>query len=214
MPRRDAEATRRRLLDAAWTEFAKHGIAGARVDRIAATANANKAQIYHYFGSKGRLFDAVWDALVDQIVAAAPLDVHDLPGFATRLSEIYESRPDLIRLITWQRLERGSDPRHDAAVAATQRRADAIAKAQADGIVTDRFEARVLFALMIHIAALWGMTSPDVHAVVDISDANQRQAIVRSAVAAILATDRGRRRRRPPRNGGPTTATLPDTPAE
>ena len=35
---RDAQATRRRLLDAAAAEFAVHGIAGARVDRIAAAA--------------------------------------------------------------------------------------------------------------------------------------------------------------------------------
>jgi AcrR family transcriptional regulator len=41
----DAEATKRRLLDAARDEFAAYGIAGARVDRIAEAAQANKAQI-------------------------------------------------------------------------------------------------------------------------------------------------------------------------
>jgi AcrR family transcriptional regulator len=33
--------------------------AGARVDRIAASANANKQLIHAYFGSKDQLFDAV-----------------------------------------------------------------------------------------------------------------------------------------------------------
>src|SRR5579871_4798545 len=182
MPRRNAEATRRRLIEAAWAEFAEYGIAGARVDRIAANAHANKAQIYHYFGSKDRLFDAVWDSLVDQIVASAPLDVRDLDGFGARLSELYDQHPDLIRLITWQRLERGGDPRHEAAVTATQSRVDAIAKAQAEGIVTDRFEARVLFALILHVAALWGMTSPDVLAVANVRSPKRRKEIVRSAV--------------------------------
>ena len=70
MPGRDAEATRQRLITAARAEFAEHGIAGARWDRIAAAANANKAQIYHYFGSKDRLFDAVWEAVVQQIIEA------------------------------------------------------------------------------------------------------------------------------------------------
>lgn len=187
MLHRDAEATRRRLIEAAWAEFAEHGIAGARVDRIAASANANKAQIYHYFGSKDRLFDAVWDTLVDLIVTAAPLDARDLPGFAAGLCEIYEQHPDLVRLITWQRLERGDDARHEAAVTASQTRADLIAQAQADGSVSDRFDSRVLFALVIHIAAVWGMTSPDVAAVVNVLDPDVRRETVRRAVAAILA---------------------------
>ena len=55
---RDADATRRRLLDAAAEEFAAFGIAGARVDRIAVAAASNKAQIYHYFGNKDKLYEA------------------------------------------------------------------------------------------------------------------------------------------------------------
>jgi AcrR family transcriptional regulator len=187
MSLRDADATRRRLLDAARAEFAEHGIAGARVDRIAADAEANKAQIYHYFGSKDQLFDAVWDELVEQIVAAAPIDVEDLPGFAAQLCATYAEDPDLIRLITWQQLERGDDPPHKYAVESTQGNIDAIAKAQADGVVSDRFNPRVLFALIVHIAALWGMSSPDVLAVVKLKDPKKRRQVVQEAVAALLA---------------------------
>jgi AcrR family transcriptional regulator len=187
MPVRDAEATRQRLLEAARAEFAEHGIAGARVDRIAADAKANKAQIYHYFGSKDRLFDAVWEELVKQIVAAAPVDVEDLSGFAARLTETYAENPDLIRLITWQQLERGDDPPHAYAVESTQGNVDAIAKAQAEGRISDRFDAGVLFALIIHIAALWGMSSPDVLAVVGLTDRDQRRQVVERAVASLLA---------------------------
>jgi AcrR family transcriptional regulator len=187
MPVRDAEATRRRLIEAARAEFAEYGIAGARVDRIAANAKANKAQIYHYFGSKDRLFDAVWESLVEQIVDAAPIDVDDLPGFAERLADAYARHPELIRLITWQRLERGGDPPHAYAVRSTRGNVEAIAKAQSDGLVADRFPAPVLFALIIHVAALWGMSSPDVLAVVDLGDADERLGIVREAIAALLA---------------------------
>ena len=184
---RDADATRARLLAAARSEFAEHGIAGARVDRIAAAAKANKAQIYHYFGSEDRLFDAVWEALVRQIIKAAPIDPDDLAGFAARLAETYAADPDLTRLITWQRLERGGDPPHDYAVHSTQGYIDAIARAQAGGAVPDRLDAPVLFALIIHIAALWEMTSPDVLAAVKPRTTGERQDIVRSAVAALLA---------------------------
>ena len=84
---RDAEATKKRLLEAGRAEFAAHGLMGARVDRIAAAAQSNKAQIYNYFESKAGLFDAVWEDLVCQIVDAMPLDVNDLPGVAVTLSD-------------------------------------------------------------------------------------------------------------------------------
>ena len=70
---RDAEATKARILDAASAEFAEHGIAGARVDRIAAAADANKSLIYAYFGNKDGLFDAVFEALVASTVEEVPI---------------------------------------------------------------------------------------------------------------------------------------------
>jgi AcrR family transcriptional regulator len=50
-------SARARLLDAAFEEFAQHGLAGARVDRIAEAAQANKGLIYVYYGNKEQLFD-------------------------------------------------------------------------------------------------------------------------------------------------------------
>jgi AcrR family transcriptional regulator len=57
---RDAARTKQRLLDAACDEFAEYGIAGGRVERIAAAAGCNKALIYAYFDSKDALFDAAF----------------------------------------------------------------------------------------------------------------------------------------------------------
>ena len=45
-------SSRDRILRAGAEEFAAHGMKGARVDRIAAAARANKERIYHYFGNK------------------------------------------------------------------------------------------------------------------------------------------------------------------
>ena len=44
---RDAEATKRRILDAATAEFAGHGYGGARVDQIAEAARSNKRMLYY-----------------------------------------------------------------------------------------------------------------------------------------------------------------------
>ena len=55
---RDPERTRRRILEAALTEFAAKGFAGARVDAIARRAGANKRMLYHYFTDKKGLFQS------------------------------------------------------------------------------------------------------------------------------------------------------------
>ncbi len=47
------------LLQAARSEFAVRGLAGARVDTIAQRSGANKQLVYHYFGSKDDLYLAV-----------------------------------------------------------------------------------------------------------------------------------------------------------
>jgi TetR/AcrR family transcriptional regulator len=54
---RSAE-TRGRILDAALSEFAASGLAGARTERIAAAAEVNKALLYYYFESKEKLYAA------------------------------------------------------------------------------------------------------------------------------------------------------------
>ena len=59
---RDAERTRQAILKAATAEFAEHGLAGARVDRIAEVSSANKRMIYYYFRSKDDLYLAVLEA--------------------------------------------------------------------------------------------------------------------------------------------------------
>ena len=46
------EATRDRILAAAKDEFATYGLAGARINRIAAQARASKDRLYAYFASK------------------------------------------------------------------------------------------------------------------------------------------------------------------
>ncbi len=65
--RRDPAATRRKLLAAARREFADHGLAGARVDEIAARAGVNKQLVYHYFGDKDALYLAVLEWVYEEI---------------------------------------------------------------------------------------------------------------------------------------------------
>ncbi|MEV4756989.1 TetR family transcriptional regulator [Micromonospora sp. NPDC049559] len=102
----DSAATRARLLDAAYQEFSERGLAGARVDRIAAAARANKQAIYAYFGSKENLFDAVLADRLGVLADAVPYTPDDLPGYAGALFDALNATPELLRLTAWRGLER------------------------------------------------------------------------------------------------------------
>jgi len=67
---RDPEQTRQRILDAAKAEFSRVGLGGARVDRIALEAGANKRMLYYYFGNKEDLFLAVLEYTYEHIRSA------------------------------------------------------------------------------------------------------------------------------------------------
>jgi AcrR family transcriptional regulator len=105
MPR-DAEATRTRILDAAIEEFSEHGLAGARIDRIAEAAAANKRSIYVYFESKERLFDTALHQVLTKMIEDVPLTENDLPGYAGRLFDYHLARPQGLRMNIWRQLER------------------------------------------------------------------------------------------------------------
>ena len=157
---RDGERSRQRLLDAATAEFAASGIAGARVDRVAAAARVNKAQMYAWFGSKEGLFDAVFASHLHRIVDAVPFTPHDLPGYAVALHDSYLTDPELVRLASWYRLERV--PTGDL-LAAHPGLADAkhaaIAAAQADGRVVGGIRPEDVYALVIALAGTWSPIS-------------------------------------------------------
>jgi AcrR family transcriptional regulator len=105
MPR-DSEATRSRLIEAAMAEFADRGLAGARVDRIADAASANKRAIYDYFHNKEGLFDTAVARVIGDLIEAVPLHEDDLPGYAARLFDYLLAHPEAVRMISWRRLER------------------------------------------------------------------------------------------------------------
>ncbi len=78
--RRNPEVTRRKLLVAARREFAACGLAGARVDEIAARAGVNKQLVYHYFGDKDALYLAVLEWVYEEIrEQERKLDLEGLP---------------------------------------------------------------------------------------------------------------------------------------
>ena len=126
---RDAEATRARILEAARGEFASLGLAGARVDEIAARAEANKRMIYHYFGNKEGLFKAVLeDAWMGIRHAEQALDLDHLPAEEAleRLVrftwDYYLEHPEFIRLVNSENLHEARHLKSSEEVRAASRR--------------------------------------------------------------------------------------------
>ena len=107
--RRNAAQSRETLLAAATEEFASHGLAGARIDRIAQAAGISKPMLYTYFGDKEALFDAALTQEVMDAAQADRFDPNDLEGYAGRTYDLLVERPRLWRLLTWHHLERGQD---------------------------------------------------------------------------------------------------------
>lgn len=182
---RNAEATKARILTAATEEFADHGIAGARVDRIADAATTSKAQLYSYFGNKDALFDAVFAAHVVANVDAVPLTTDDLAGYAVRLYDAYLRDPALIRLVTWARLERtptgnlfGELAHYD------DHNLRMIAEAQAADVLVADVEPAELWALLISLAGTWAQAAV-VHAASSGEDDQVHQRRRRALAATI-----------------------------
>ncbi|MYR95243.1 MULTISPECIES: TetR family transcriptional regulator [unclassified Streptomyces] len=187
-------ATYQRILDVAIQEFAEHGIAGARVERIVAAARTNKAQLYAYFGSKEGLFDAIFFGSLERIVNVVPIDATDLADWAVRLYDEYLRRPDLIRLATWARLERRPAghlvDRPDRPDRLDDRKLRAIAQAQDAGLVRqgDPFD---VMAMVIAMSMAWSPVSNVYAATADEPSEvhERRRELLRESVRRAMAAD-------------------------
>jgi AcrR family transcriptional regulator len=186
----DAEDTRRRIFAAASAEFAAHGLAGARIDRIAAAAQANKQAIYLYFGSKDELFGAVVKAKVDEVCHSGTLDPHAIGESAGELFDWYQEHPELIRLLLWEALEGGDgpvqgEPERRAAYRANVRDlagADAGSGGEAAGRTR---EAQDWMFTLIGLIA-WNFAVPQLRRLILDSD-DERAALARRRAATVEA---------------------------
>jgi AcrR family transcriptional regulator len=110
---RDPEGMRQRILEAAKQEFAAHGLAGARVDRIAANADANKRMLYYHVGNKEDLYLEVLERAYEKIRAeerTLDLEHLDPPEAIARLIDFtwnyFLRNPEFLALLNTENLAR------------------------------------------------------------------------------------------------------------
>lgn len=119
---RDPEAAREAFLSAAEAIFARAGFEGARVEEIAAKASYNKALLFHYFGDKLGLYQAVVTRHCNEVSAGnaralgpvippddVPLTRAAVQRFletAVRWSfDFSQSKPNCARVFSWEAAE-------------------------------------------------------------------------------------------------------------
>ncbi|QNP71702.1 TetR/AcrR family transcriptional regulator [Streptomyces roseirectus] len=188
---RDPEATKARIFDAAVAEFARHGIAGARIDRIAAEAKANKQLIYVYYGNKAELFSQVLGRRMVDLAAAVPVDPDDIEGWIDRLMDYHAAHPDLLRLLYWEGIEYGTGdlPDEDARREHYVHKIEAMRDGQARGVVTDAIPAGDLLFLLIALAN-WMTVVPQMSRVMtgaEDEDRERLRASIKEAARRLVA---------------------------
>jgi AcrR family transcriptional regulator len=179
---------RDRVLAAALSEFAQYGVAGARVDRIARSAKTSKERVYAYFRSKEELYEAVAADQLQQVMDSTMLDPGDLPGYVGELFDFYVAHPEMLRLVSWGRLEPSAAMTGMGAAGqlSLQAKLTAVAEGQAAGLLDAAFEPIDVLLLVVHLSMGWSMAA-EFHR---FEDAGDPDVIARRRRAAVLAAER------------------------
>jgi AcrR family transcriptional regulator len=154
----DPESTKQRIFEAAVEEFTEHGSAGARVDRIAAKARANKESIYRYFGTKDELLRRVIDQYLDEQGEQLTPQARELPKYVSDLLEFHAGNPQFLRMSLWEALEFGSELDPGTFQHRRQHYEDKLASVeeqQRAGLVDPDLDPRHLLAAIFGMADYW-----------------------------------------------------------
>ncbi|MFW0874171.1 TetR family transcriptional regulator [Rhodococcoides corynebacterioides] len=181
-----ASATRERILIAARREFAEHGLAGARVDRIALASRSSKERLYAYYGDKERLFGAALDHGFRGFVEAVEFTPRDLPGYAMNAFTRLASEKDEHRMLLWAQLQGHSPATEHSEV--MQERVREVEQAQRDGYVDSHLPAADLMTVIFGVLFSW-FTTPDLgqpsHRQWDDAEIARRRLVVGEAVRKV-----------------------------
>ncbi|MFG1922901.1 TetR family transcriptional regulator [Cryptosporangium sp. NPDC048952] len=180
-----SDSTRERIVAAARAEFAQHGIAGARVARIAANAKTSKERVYAYFSSKEALYREITVQELAAIARATRIDVADLPGYAGRVHDYFTEHPERARLLAWGRLELSAAEEDDPLRRAVKGKLHQLRKAQDTGHLDPSWDPVDVLMLINQMAMTWA-DQPDFVAAVPEADRETYLAARRAAIVTAV----------------------------
>lgn len=150
---RDRQRREEAILDAAFVEFSDHGLAGGRIDRIAARAGCDKVLIYRYFGNKAALYEELLRRKLGSVTEARRAAPRPLGEELAAWAASVAADRRWLRLLLWEALSWGDGP----IIAEEARRAgwdEVVAGLRAEqeaGRVAPELDAR---QLELHLVAL------------------------------------------------------------
>jgi AcrR family transcriptional regulator len=159
---RDAERTKKTILEAASKEFSEKGYAGARVSSIAKRANVNIQMIYHYFETKEMLFNKTMEMHLDFLTFNANNVLLDPASYMSIRFQEYLKSTDYFRALTWEAAQADGFVMDENVRKQTVEGAISYFETlQQMGIVPDKWDPRLLWlamhSMMIYPIVFWQM---------------------------------------------------------
>lgn len=191
----DTEGTRRRLREAAVTEFAAHGLDGTTMSAIAERAGVNKERLYSYFGDKRALWDTVLAEQLELLATGVRLTgatIDDIGEFAGATFDYHSEHPELSRLLQWEGLQPGPPAEEASRSEHYREKVERFAEAQRNGILDDGLSPAHLTFALIALAAWW-QTVPQLARMItdadpdDTAERAKRRAFVVDAARRLAA---------------------------
>lgn len=160
--KRDPQATRKALLDAAEAVFLEKGFGNTALSEIARRAGLTKSLIHHYFGSKENLWQEVKQRRFDDY-AHRQLDMlKDAPptaGLLRNSVELYfrflKKNPEIVRILAWMFLERDQEDCLNKDRELIEAGLAQIRAGQKDGHLRADIDARFILFTFLGLAQHW-----------------------------------------------------------
>jgi len=140
------EAVKQDILAVAISEFAAHGLSGARIDNISARTRTSKRMIYYYFGDKLGLYTRALEAAYQEVrEGEGSLELAHLPpkeALARLVAFTFDhhrDHPDFIRMVMIENIHNAenlmlSDVIRDQNVAVIDKLRDICQRGEAEGV--------------------------------------------------------------------------------
>lgn len=148
--RKRSQQNRHRLLKSAQKLFAEKGFHGVSVDEIVNSAAINKRMVYHYFGSKEKLYQEVLTELYHEL-SQLEIEIYrssDEPEaiFRTVVFSYFkflDATPDFVRLLQWENLNEGRAIRGQLDALSKHPALDRLESLIEEGIRSGRFRENI-----------------------------------------------------------------------
>ena len=160
--KRDPEATREALLDAAEVVFLEKGFGNTALSEIANRAGLTKSLIHHYFGSKKNLWQEVKQRRFDfygrqqlDMLSDAPPTEDLLRNSVELYFRFLKNNTEIVQILAWMFLERDMDECLTKDQELIEAGLEKIRAGQAAGHLRRDVDARFILFIFLGLAQHW-----------------------------------------------------------